>query len=311
MMRGCSMLILGICTLAATTAAAQNDAPAQCGSNGVWIQVLGSGASELTDDRAGPSYLLWIDGRARVMINSGPGSALRFHEAGARFEDLDAIAYTQLQADHVSDLPAFLRGGLTSPRSRPLTLLGPEGSARWPALTSVVERLVGEGGAFPQFSEYLDLDGATNYRLRLRDVPATGARRWAQFGTEHFTLSAVPVNHGDIPALAWRIEAGGRSVSVAGSFNNQRNAVPAFAAGTDALIVHHAIPENARGPVRDFHVRPTQIGRIAAQAQPRVLILAYRTLRTRGYQTQSLDLIAEHYGGRTVLASDTQCLGLG
>jgi ribonuclease BN (tRNA processing enzyme) len=289
----------------------QADGPVRCGGDGVWVQVLGSGAAEFGSDRAGPGYLVWVDGHARVLVNTGPGTLVRFNAAGARFEDLDAIVYTQLQADHVSDLPPFLRAGLGSQRDRVLTVLGPEGSDRWPGLVPVVERLVGANGAFPQFQDHLATEGDASYRIRLRDVTATGSRRWAEFGTEHVRLSSMPVHHGDVPALAWRIDAGGQAITIAGSFNNQKNVVPGFAAGSDVLIVHHAIPEGARGPVRDYHVRPSQIGRIAGQVQPRVLILSYRALRTRGHQTQTLDLIAEHYRGRTVLANDEQCLGLG
>jgi ribonuclease BN (tRNA processing enzyme) len=283
----------------------------RCGGDGVWLQVLGSGAAEFGSERAGPGYLVWINGHARVLINTGPGTLLRFNEAGARFEDLEAIVYTQLQADHVADLPALLRAGATSRRDEILTILGPEGNARTPGLVPVVERLIGSDGAFPQFQNHLVVDGEANYRIRLRDVTATGSRRWAEFGTPHFTVSSMPVNHGDVPALAWRVDAAGRSVTVAGSFNNQKNVVPGFAAGSDALIVHHAIPEGARGTVRDYHVRPSQIGRIAAQVEPRVLVLSYRTQRTLGYQTQTLDLISDHYRGRTTLANDMQCLGLG
>jgi ribonuclease BN (tRNA processing enzyme) len=289
---------------------AQSATPAQCGTEGVWIQVLGSGAAEPGDDRAGPSYLVWINGRARVLINSGPGAALRFSEAGARLEDLDTIAYTQLQADHVSDLPAFLRAGASGARQQPLVLLGPDGSERWPGTAHVIERLIGADGAFPQYQELLSPAGANGFRVRVRDVPATGARRWAEHGAEDFSLAAIPVNHGNVPALAWRIDAAGRSVTVAGSFSNQKGTVSGFAASTDALIVHHAVPEGARGPIRDVYVRPSQIGRIAGQIRPRVLILGYRAQRTRGFQTQTLDLIGEHFGGRIVLANDAQCLGL-
>jgi ribonuclease BN (tRNA processing enzyme) len=298
-------------TLAASGSAAQNATPVQCGTDGVWIQVLGSGAGEFGDENAGPSYLVWIEGRARVLINTGAGSKLRFVESGAQFEDLEAIVFTQLQADHLNDLPAFLRAGQASARSEPLTLLGPEGNERWPGLVPVVARLLGEAGAFPEFAAYLSEDAPTNFRLRVRDVPAVGARRWAEFGTPNLTLAATPVQHGDIPAVAWRVDGRRRSVTVAGSFSGERAGFAAFAQNSDALIVHHAIQEAARGAVRDLYVRPSQIGRFAQQVQPRVLLLTYRTLRTRPFQTQTLDTIATAFTGRTTLANDLQCLGLG
>src|ERR1700756_4443330 len=60
-------------------------APAQsCGAHGVAVQVLGSGGPELQDKRASSSYLVWQNGRARVLVDAGGGSALRFGESGAQ-----------------------------------------------------------------------------------------------------------------------------------------------------------------------------------------------------------------------------------
>ena len=51
-----------------------------CGSQGVAVQVLGSGGPELQDKRASSSYLVWENGQARVLVDAGGGSALRFGE---------------------------------------------------------------------------------------------------------------------------------------------------------------------------------------------------------------------------------------
>jgi hypothetical protein len=48
---------------------------APCTGKGVELQVLGSGGPELEDKRASSSYLLWQDGRARILVDSGGGSA--------------------------------------------------------------------------------------------------------------------------------------------------------------------------------------------------------------------------------------------
>jgi hypothetical protein len=55
-----------------------------CGSTGLAVQVLGSGGPEMQDKRASTSYLIWEHGRARVMVDAGGGSALRFGESGAQ-----------------------------------------------------------------------------------------------------------------------------------------------------------------------------------------------------------------------------------
>src|SRR5271156_950017 len=102
------------------------------------VQVLGSGGPDSNDARASSGYLLWVDGEARLLVDAGGGVFLRFGEAKARFESLDAIAITHLHLDHVSDLPALLMSGFFGDRTRPLPIIGPSG-----------------GGAFPGMKEFM------------------------------------------------------------------------------------------------------------------------------------------------------------
>ncbi|MDH3622059.1 MAG: MBL fold metallo-hydrolase, partial [Gammaproteobacteria bacterium] len=75
--------------------------PGSCAQPGeVALQVLGSGGPIADDGRASSAYLVWVDGRARVLIDAGGGSFLRFGEAGARFEDLDFVGLSHLHTDH-------------------------------------------------------------------------------------------------------------------------------------------------------------------------------------------------------------------
>ena len=60
-----------------------------CSGERVQIQVLGSGAGGLGEGRAAPSVLVWIDGKPRLMIDAGPGAAMRFVRANATFQNLD------------------------------------------------------------------------------------------------------------------------------------------------------------------------------------------------------------------------------
>ena len=39
-----------------------------CGDQGVWIEILGAGSGELNDGQASPSYLIWHDDVARVLV---------------------------------------------------------------------------------------------------------------------------------------------------------------------------------------------------------------------------------------------------
>lgn len=290
--------------------AAVATAAEQCGEGGVWLQILGSGGPELTDRRASASYVLWVDDQAKVLVDPGPGSALRFEEAGARFEDLDAILLSQLSADHTSDLTAFLGGSAYVERKRSLAVLGPAtDAAADTTIQRFLERAIGRDGLYPHLASLLEARPG-GYQLRPMGVPSTGSRRWSRFGTETVRVASIPVHHGRTPAVAWRVEAKGLTVTFAGDFDNEGNLMQSFAKGTDALVIHHAVGEGVRGTLADEYVTPTQIGRIAAESNARMLILGHRMMRTRGIETQSEAAIRRHFANAVIFANDLECWGL-
>ncbi len=86
------------------------------------LQVLGSGGPISDDLRASSSEVIWWKGKSRILIDAGGGVYLRFGQAGAKLEEVDFIGITHFHTDHVTDLPALLKGGLLlqaqrSPRS--------------------------------------------------------------------------------------------------------------------------------------------------------------------------------------------------
>ena len=288
---------------------AASDGP-YCGTEGVWVQILGAGGPELDDGQGGASYLVWLDNHARLLVDTAPGSSLNFDLAGANFKDLDAIVFTHLHADHSADFPAYVKGSYFAERDRPLTVLGPSGNEQFPDTKTFVERMIGREGAYPYLADFLTYKSDNGYKINARNVPATGQRRWSRFGTSHIRLSAIPVHHGNVPAVAWRVEVGGKIVVFTGDFNNEKNVVPRFAENADALVVTHAIPETARGTARDLHALPSQLGMVAKRSNARMLILGHRMNRTRGRETQSRNAIVAKYDGSLIFANDMECWGL-
>lgn len=309
-MRQVVLVLLGCLAGTAMSAAAANKGSEHCGDSGVWIQILGAGGPELNDAQSGASYLVWIDDQARLLVDTAPGSSLRFDESGAAFKDLDAIVFTHLHVDHVADFPAFIKGSIYAERERPLPVLGPAGNADFPNTATFINRMIGPEGAFAYLQDFLTYKSRGGYKVAPRNVPATGRRRWARFGSDNLRLSAIPVSHGEVPAIAWRVETADKVIVFTGDFNNQKNVISEFAKNADALVVSHAIDENARGVARELHVTPTQIGRIAAQAGARMVILGHRTNRTRGRESQTRAAIEEYFDGPLLFANDLECWGL-
>ena len=92
-------------------AASSNAFAQSCTGNPVAVQVLGSGAPGFVKDRANTSYLLWIRNEAKILVDAGGGSYVRFGQSQAKFGDLSMVLVSHLHPDHVSDLPGVFWSG--------------------------------------------------------------------------------------------------------------------------------------------------------------------------------------------------------
>ena len=286
--------------------AASGHAAPNCGDAGVWVQVLGSGGPELSDQRASSGYLVWQDGRARILVDMGPGSMLRYEQSGARVEDLDVILLTHLHVDHSADLPALIKGSFFTERDRDLPIYGPTGNALMPDTVAFVQSMFADpAGAYRYLSGYLTGDEA--FRLLPHDVSAEGTAVQPVVAGQGYTITAAPVHHGPIPALAYRVDIGGRSIAFSGDMNGDKHTLPRLAAGVDVLVAHHAVPQDAAGVARNLHMPPSVIGEIAAAAGVKQLVLSHRMQRTLGREPESEREIRKRYAGPLAFAEDGQC----
>ena len=242
-----------------------------CNGTGVALQVLGSGGPELQTRRASSGYLVWIDGKARVLVDAGGGSALRFGESGAQMASLDVILFTHLHADHSADLPALIKSSWFEDRKRPLPIYGPGGNRLMPSTVTFVRALFdGTRGAYRYLGEFISPLDKSSYKLEPRDVrepaPKIGAPKRKEplilpvFSNERVRVQAVNVAHGQLPALAFRIETGGKTIVFTGDTNGDGDGLTALAAGADLLVAHNAVPEGAGGVERALHMPPSVIG---------------------------------------------------
>jgi ribonuclease BN (tRNA processing enzyme) len=298
-----------VALLTALSAAPLHAAPLitpACGATGSALQVLGSGGPEAADKRASSGYLIWQDARARLLIDAGGGVSLRFGEAGAAMRDLDAVVFTHFHADHASDFAALVKSSYFENRTRPLPVFGPPGNALMPGAVAFTDLLFGKSGAFRYLSDLTD--GSGSYRLLPEDVRADG--KLVRVGNiPALTLSATAVQHGPLPALAWRIETAGRVVVFSGDTSGKGELV-ALARGADIFVAHNAVPEGTTGAAHALHMTPDDIGRIAAAAKVKKLVLSHRMLRTLGREAETTAAIRKHYAGPVAFADDLDCYPL-
>jgi ribonuclease BN (tRNA processing enzyme) len=278
-----------------------------CTGQGVELQVLGSGGPELEGKRASSSYLVWQDGRPRVLVDSGGGSALRFGQSGAHVEQLDAIFFSHLHIDHSADFPALIKSSYFEQRSRELPVYGPTGNTYFPATTAFVAALFDRhSGAFRYLGDFLiGRDGG--YVLRAHDVLLGEHEVRTVYSAAGVSAAASRVIHGGVPALGWRVSLDGKTIVFSGDGNGDNGNLEHLAKGADLFVAHNAIPEGETGGARQLHMPPSVIAHIAQVAAVRRIVLSHRMLRTLGRESETLAVIARVYSGPVAFADDLDC----
>lgn len=278
-----------------------------CGPVGVQVQVLGAGGPDLDDDQASTGYVIWVDGEARVLVDAGPGTAAHFEEAGGDLADLDAILLSQLRADHSADLSAYIAGSRNVRRTEPLPLYGPDGGSLTPGLNEWVDLMFGPRGAYRYLADQFSTLSTNGFEVVPYELETSGRKRISVMRRDGLVISAIPTDHGPYPSLAWRVDVDGVGITFTGDTGNRRQTVVDLAEGSTLLVAHHGSPENVRGSARELHMPPSQIGKLAADADVNMVILSHRSSRTRGRENQSRREITDRFKGVVVFANDLEC----
>lgn len=280
---------------------------AACDSGRVKLQMLGTRGPELLDEHASTGYLIWLDEKARVIVDAGPGTVQRFKQSGANFEDVELMLFTHFHADHSVDFPAYIMGSFFTGRSRNLAVIGPSGNALLPSATQFVKRMLGDkSGVYPHLGDFLDPAAESAYKIKTTTIQTSEKNLAIQkiYASGDFTVRAVPVHHGAFPALAYRIETAGCAIGFTGDMSGRLGRMPSLARGSDILVAHNAIPEDATGVAANLHMKPGYIGGMAAEAGVKQLLLTHLMRRTIDRKDETMRRIREKYQGRVSFPND-------
>jgi len=269
---------------------------------------LGSGGPELEDHRASTSYLVWRDGRPEALIDSGGGSALQFGRSGAHVSELDAVFFTHLHIDHTADFPTLIKSSYFEERQRPLPVYGPVGNTVFPATTEYVADLFDpKRGAYRYLGNFV-AGTDDGYKLEAHNVVVGEHDVRKIYESPDLTASATRVIHGGVPAVAWRIQMGGKSVVFSGDTDGRNGNLQMLAKNADIFVAHNAIPEGETDPgLLGLHMPPSVIGRIARDAHVKSLVLSHRMLRSLGHEAETRAAIQKLYDGPINFADDLDC----
>jgi len=277
---------------------------------GVALQVLGSGGPIADDARASAGYIVWIDGRSRVMIDAGGGTFLRFGEAAASFADLDFVGLSHFHADHSVDFAGLLKSGYFADRERALRVAGPDGAGPFPGLQAYLNSLLERGGgAYGYLAGYLD--GSRGLvKLEPVEVAAGDGESTTVFTNDAAELSidAMQVPHGIVPTLGFRVRVGDAAIVFASDQNGSNPAFIDFARDATILVMHMPIPEGATGSVLQLHAPPSRIAGIARDADAATLVLSHFMARSLRDLDGNVASVRAGFDGNIVVAGDLDCL---
>lgn len=259
----------------------------------------------ISRDRASTSYLLWIDGHAKILIDMGGGAFLRFGQAQAELSDLSLVAISHLHPDHVSDLPALLwLSNFT--RKEPLPIVGPSGNDLVPGFPTFLSRLFdAKHGAFQVLGTTLGGPPVAGVgggvRLEVSVVDVTQAEPSTVFDQQGVTMTALGIPHGNIPTLAYRIQTRNASIVFSSDQTGTNPTFIDFARGANVLIMHLAIATGATSPL---HAPPAVVGRVAQEAGVGRLIISH--IGQFDLDATITDL-KKVYTGPLTVGADLQC----
>jgi ribonuclease BN (tRNA processing enzyme) len=273
------------------------------------VQILGSGGPVINRERASAGYLLWVDGRARMLVDMGGGTYLRFGQSGAKLSDLALVGVSHLHPDHVSDLPALLWTSRQL-RTEPLPIVGPSGNNVAspagndvaPDFATFLARLFDEkNGAFEVLGATLGAPRGNGVRLDVSIVDVTKAEPSVVFKGPDLMVSAFGIPHANMPTLAYRAETPAGSVVFSSDQNGTNPKFVDFAKNADVLIMHLAVAAGATSPL---HAAPAVVGRIARAAGARRLIVSH----IGQFDLEAaISELKQSYTGPLTVGADLQC----
>jgi ribonuclease BN (tRNA processing enzyme) len=295
-MTRCMMICLFALLSIPTGASAQS-----CSGNPVAVQILGSGGPAMNRERASASYVLWVGPEAKMLVDMGGGTYLRFSQSQAKLADLAMMAISHLHPDHVSDLPALLWLSHQA-RKDPLPISGPSGNEIAPAFPAFLRRLFDEKtGAFQVLGHTMGAAQGNGVPLEISVVDVTKAEPTKVLDKDGFTVTAFGIPHANVPTLAYRVQTRGASVVFSSDQNGTNPKFVDFAKGADLLVMHLAIAAGATSPL---HAAPAVVGRIAQEAGVKRLIVSHIGLFD--LDAAIVD-VKKSYSGPLTVGADLQC----
>ena len=267
------------------------------------VILLGTGNPAPDPDAAGPATAIVVGSRV-FLFDAGAGVMRRVRAAKLPISGPTALFITHLHSDHTLGYPDVIFTTWVMGRTKPLDVFGPHG------LQSMTDHIVAA------WKEDIDLrtNGleqrpANGYAVRVHEISPG-----VVYDSAGVKITAIPVLHGSWKeAYGYRVDTPDRSIVLSGD-TRPSPAIEQAARGVDVLI-HEAYPESPSVTQRDsafaryrraFHTSAVELGRLAAAAKPKLLVLYHHATPADEGAAVIAMIRGEGYQGRVIFGKDLE-----
>jgi ribonuclease Z len=271
------------------------------------ITLLGTGSPIPDSNRAGPATLVETDD-AKLLVDCGRGVLMRLTAAGVVPPMLHAVLVTHLHSDHITDLnDVVTTHWVMCPGPVTLHLYGP------PGLQEVVNGMLAMLG--PDMKYRMDHHDDLKWRPQL-EVHEVAPGDFFEIGATKVLVGQT--NHKPVePTVAFRVEAGGKSV-VLGGDGVPCDGLDEICADADAYVQTvlredfvKLVPNPRFNEILDYHSSVEQAAQTAKRAGVKTLVLThYIPMLMPGAEDEWRAIAAAHFDGPIVLGDDLTTLEL-
>ncbi len=283
---------------------AQTSATAPATPPALELVVLGSGGPGATG-RAASSFALLLDGKARILVDAGPGAFVRAGEEKLALRDLDIVLLTHLHADHTAGLAGLVKAGAVS-AGKPLNyrIFGPGAAAPYPSTSRFIDLLFGAQGAFAYLISF-----AAPLSFKTSDIATDDKKKAPQvlIDEDGLRISAIAGHHRDAPAVIYRVDYHGRSITFSGDIDKEGlAALSALAKGSDLLVFNSVVLDPPGSPAQLYalHTPPKGIGEVAQAAGAGQVLLNHLSPAVEKQHDAVLASIRAAFAGPVIFSAD-------
>jgi ribonuclease BN (tRNA processing enzyme) len=276
---------------------------ASAGPAATQIVFLGTGMPRPDPERSGPAVAIVVDG-VPYLVDMGTGIVRRAAQSGIKGlepANLTRAFVTHLHSDHTLGFADLMLTPWIMGRTAPLEVYGPAGIA-----DMATHLLAAYKEDIAIRINGLEHGNATGYRVNAHEI-----KPGVVYTDSKVKVTAFLVRHGSWPqAFGYRFDTPGRSIVLSGD-TSPSPAIAENCAGCDVLI-HEAYAKagsTLRRPgwaeyLASFHTSAAELGAIANQAKPKLLILYHQMYWGSSTEQTILDELRQVYKGPVVSAKD-------